>query len=236
MGCLAAGSDSAGAEARQGAAAEGASGQLAQIMSREQAAFDAVAAERIARLGEAVARAAASPAGVTMAARQVSADVPRPVAATRAPAKLDFAALDGMPRASGDDQFQCLATAIYFESRGEPLAGQIGVAEVVLNRAESPQYPATVCGVTLQGAGSGRGCQFSYACDGHADVMTSPVARARAEKIARLMLDGHPRAITGGATNFHATYVSPSWSRTLTRTAAIGAHVFYRHPTRVAQR
>ena len=79
---------------------------------------------------------------------------------------------------------QCLAQAIYFESRGEPLDGQIAVAEVVLNRVDDRRYPKSVCGVTKQGAGCGRGCQFSYACDGHSDVMKS-AASARPQREAR---------------------------------------------------
>ena len=95
------------------------------------------------------------------------------------PAKLDLASLDAMPRGSaGGDERRCLAEAIYFESRGEPLEGQVAVAEVVLNRVDDRQFPQTVCGVTNQGAGSGRGCQFSYACDGRSDVMKSAGAAA----------------------------------------------------------
>jgi spore germination cell wall hydrolase CwlJ-like protein len=150
--------------------------------------------------------------------------------------RLSVAALDALPPASGDEQWQCLAEAIYFESRGEPLAGQIAVAEVVLNRVDSRAYPNTICGVTRQGVGSGRGCQFSYACDGRPETLRTPGARERAQKLARLMMDGLPRTITDGATHFHATYVSPGWARKFPRTAAIGNHLFYRQPTQVASR
>lgn len=238
LAVLAAASLDVRAEAEHPASPDSAATQLSRIMTREQAAIDALAAARIARLADdhaaldaaAPAKGDAGKAEVTLAARQVA---PETVAA---PARLDFAALDGMPAATGDEQFRCLAEAVYFESRGEPLAGQIGVAEVVLNRVDSPLYPNSICGVTRQGVGSGRGCQFSYACDGRPEAMTSAVPRARAEKIARMLLDGRARDVTSGATNFHATYVRPDWSRTFTRTAAIGAHVFYRQPTRVAQR
>lgn len=208
----------------------GAAQQMHRLMNREQAAFSALASDRIAAL---IAGRSGAQAPVTAAARNAPATAPRPGAA---PARLDFAALDAMPAASGDGQWQCLAEAVYFESRGEPLAGQIAVAEVVLNRVDSPAYPATICGVTRQGAGSGRGCQFSYACDGNPDVMTSAVPKARAGKIARMLIDGRPRTVSDGATHFHATYVRPDWSRSFARTAAIGAHVFYRQPTRVAAR
>ncbi len=102
------------------------------------------------------------------------------------PAKLDVRTLDTLPPASaGDAQSQCLAQAIYFESRGEPLDGQIAVAEVVLNRVDDRRFPKTVCGVTRQGVGSGRGCQFSYACDGNSDVMKSAAARVSAREARR---------------------------------------------------
>ena len=150
------------------------------------------------------------------------------------PAKLDVASLDAMPRVSGSDEWRCLAEAIYFESRGEPLEGQVAVAEVVLNRVDDAQFPRTVCGVTNQGAGSGRGCQFSYACDGRSDVMKSTAARLRAEKLAAIMLDGHPRTVTDGATYFHTRSVRPGWAGRMTRTARIGHHYFYRAATQVA--
>jgi spore germination cell wall hydrolase CwlJ-like protein len=162
---------------------------------------------------------------------------PRPrdeAAVTDAAEPLDGATLDAMPAASGGDDWRCLAEAIYFESRGEPLDGQVAVAEVVLNRVEDGRFPRTVCGVTNQGAGSGAGCQFSYACDGRSDAMKSTNARIRAEKIAALMLAGHPRARTDGATYFHTRSVRPGWAHRMTRTASIGHHYFYRASTQVA--
>ena len=148
---------------------------------------------------------------------------------------LDLASIDALPLAQGGAQWQCLAEAVYFESRGEPLAGQIAVAEVVLNRVDDRRYPNTICGVTRQGSG-GRGCQFSYACDGRSDAMVSRVSRERSEKIATLMIAGRARTVTDGATHFHAAYVRPDWAGRMTRTAKIGHHSFYRSATRVAQR
>ena len=159
----------------------------------------------------------------------------RDEAALAVPEKLDLASLDEMPAVSGGgDAQRCLAEAIYFESRGEPFEGQVAVAEVVLNRVDDRQFPQTVCGVTNQGAGSGRGCQFSYACDGHPDVMKSAGPRSRAEKLAAVMLGGQPRSVTDGATYFHTRSVRPSWAGRMTRTTAIGHHLFYRPATRVA--
>jgi Cell Wall Hydrolase len=153
---------------------------------------------------------------------------------TPLPSRLEFRDLDAMPKATGDAQWQCLAKAIYFESRGEPLEGQVAVAEVILNRVSDRRFPDTVCAVTTQGAGSGRGCQFSYACDGHSDTMKSSLARDRSEKLASVMLAGRARALTDGATYFHTRSVRPGWSRRMTRTTTIGHHIFYRPALRVA--
>lgn len=206
---------------------------VSRLMTRERAAISEVAAPRIAELAQGHEDDGPSePRLVSVGSRSI----PPGAIAAASPRRLDFAALDAMPPASGDAEWSCLAKAIYFEARGEPVAGQIAVAEVVLNRVDSRLYPGTVCAVTNQGVGNGRACQFSYACDGRSDEMRNGVARDRAGKLARLLLDGRPRTVTEGATHFHATFVRPGWSRKFARTAAIGNHVFYRQPTRVAAR
>lgn len=131
------------------------------------------------------------------------------------------------PRVADASELQCLSEALYFEARGETLKGQFAVAEVILNRVDSPTYPRTVCGVVNQGS-QGKGCQFSYACDGKPEAITEAKAFERAEKIAAIMLAGAPRGLTMGATHFHTAQVRPGWAHRLPRTATIGAHLFYR--------
>lgn len=131
------------------------------------------------------------------------------------------------PDPTGDEQWQCLTEAVYFEARGESLQGQIAVAEVILNRVDSPLYPRTICGVVKQRGGGG--CQFSYVCRGKAKMREKSAADL-AGRIARAMLDGAPRILTDGATHFHTRAVKPSWSKRFAKTAAIGAHLFYRQP------
>lgn len=142
--------------------------------------------------------------------------------------RYDDAWLATLPAPQGDAQWECLSTAIYFEARGETLRGQFAVAEVILNRVDSPDYPNSICGVTQQRGGGG--CQFSYVCDGRADTMRDRGAMWRAERIARVMMDGAPRALTMGATHFHTRWVNPGWARRFPQTAAIGAHLFYKQP------
>ena len=136
--------------------------------------------------------------------------------------------LRAQPAPKGDDEWACLAHAIYFEARGEPLAGQFAVAEVILNRVDSPAYPGTVCGVVQQGSRNLHRCQFSDACDGRPDKASDMTAFELAGKIARAMLDGRPRTLTGGATHFHAAHVRPVWAKASAKTTRIGAHSFYR--------
>jgi len=140
--------------------------------------------------------------------------------------------LAGQPEATGGEQFQCLAQVLYHEARGESLQGQVAVAEVVLNRVDDPSFPNTVCGVVHQG--NSRGCQFSWTCDGRPDRIRNSAAFGEVAKVARVMLDGGPRALTDGATYFHTPSVRPAWSRRFTKTVRLGNHIFYRAPLRTA--
>ena len=135
--------------------------------------------------------------------------------------------LDAQPAATGDANFECLAQALYFEARGETVKGQFAVAEVILNRVQSAQFPNSVCAVVKQGTGRLHQCQFSYNCDGRAEAITERQAHERVAKVARASLDGAREDLTDGATYYHTTAVRPRWSRTFKNTAQIGVHLFY---------
>lgn len=142
--------------------------------------------------------------------------------------------LASQPKASGGKDFECLAEALYFEARGETVKGMFAVAEVILNRVDSRRFPNSVCAVINQGTGKRYQCQFTYTCDGHAEIIAEPRAYARVAKVARIMLDGARRQLTDGATYYHTKQVRPRWSRKFNRTATIGYHHFYRPGRRVA--
>ncbi len=144
--------------------------------------------------------------------------------------------LRAMPAAKGGKQWTCLSEALYFEARGETVPGIFGVAEVILNRVDDPRYPNTVCGVINQGTGAKFRCQFTYTCDGRPEAINEQRAYAMVGKVARLMLDGAERKLTGGATHYHTKSVHPKWSKAFPRTTTIGYHHFYRQPSRLAQR
>jgi spore germination cell wall hydrolase CwlJ-like protein len=147
---------------------------------------------------------------------------------------VDLAFVNRLNVAEGDAEWRCLAEAIYFEARGESMAGQVAVAEVILNRVDDRRYPSTICGVTHQGAENLNACQFSYECDGKPERITERDSFARAGKIAHLLLEGRPRMLVGNATHYHAKRVRPGWSRRLERVTVIGDHIFYRYPTRLS--
>lgn len=136
--------------------------------------------------------------------------------------------LDEQPVATGDENFACLAEALYFEARGETVKGQFAVAEVIMNRVQSEQFPNSICGVVNQGTGRRYQCQFTYTCDGHAEVIREKSAYERVAKVARLVIDGAAANLTDGATYYHTTAVRPRWSRSFTKTTRIGVHLFYR--------
>ena len=215
---------------RRAAAAPVPTSAVALALVQERARLSGAGSVRLTELAQALRTGAATKAApVAVGTRDVAPGAASELAAATRERGLDVAALDALPGTTGGAEWKCLSEAIYFEARGEPLAGQIAVAEVILNRVDSPAYPKTVCGVTHQGVGTaGRACQFSYACDGHPDVMRSAESRARSEKLATLMIAGKARTVTDGATHFHAASVRPSWAGRMTRTAKIGHHSFYR--------
>lgn len=133
--------------------------------------------------------------------------------------------MDGEPDSV---QHRCLAEAVYFESRGEPVAGQLAVAQVVLNRVQSRNFPKTVCDVVYEVRPEALTCQFSFACDGKPDVIASSAAWQQAQAVALIAASGTWRDVTGDATHFHARYVAPRWASVFPRTKSVGGHVFYR--------
>jgi spore germination cell wall hydrolase CwlJ-like protein len=133
--------------------------------------------------------------------------------------------------ASDEDRLrslQCMTEAIYYEAATEPLEGRRAVAQVVLNRVRHPAYPNSVCGVVFQGSERRTGCQFSFTCDG--SLGRAPMAPywQQARQIAEEALAGSVHAPVGYSTHYHANYVVPYWASSLTKSANIGTHIFYR--------
>ncbi len=130
----------------------------------------------------------------------------------------------------------CLAQAIYHEARSETYAGQLAVAEVVMNRVSSRRYPNSVCGVVFQGHKRRTGCQFTFTCDGSLKHGEHGVPWAQSQKLAWKVMFGLHENVSDSATHYHAVYVNPVWAKRLVRTVKIGRHIFYRTPVRSASR
>ncbi|HEY0131618.1 MAG TPA: cell wall hydrolase [Allosphingosinicella sp.] len=160
-----------------------------------------------------------------VSAPPVAAVEPAPAAPAEAerPGRRALAELvaDHSSTQTADVQHECLAGAVYFEAKGEPLHGQLSVAEVILNRARSGRFPASACGVVKQ-----RG-QFSFVRGGRFPAIArTSLAWKRAVAIAHIAVQDLADGPAPKALFFHAKRVSPRWR--LTRVAAVGNHIFYR--------
>jgi spore germination cell wall hydrolase CwlJ-like protein len=123
--------------------------------------------------------------------------------------------------AAPDVETDCLARGIYYESKGEPLDGQLTVADVIINRSRSSRFPSTICGVLRQPS------QFSFVR--HGVIPTPPVGSRHwriAVAIAQIAMQDLADGAAPHALFFHARSVHPGWR--LTRVAAVGNHIFYR--------
>ena len=158
----------------------------------------------------------------------VVSDTVAPVAILSAPVvkkeRATLAQLVAAHRSSvvADRERECLAGAIYFESKGEPLSGQVAVGQVIANRAKSGRFPKSYCGVVFQRS------QFSFV-RGRA---LPPIPRASAHwktavAVAHIVANDLHDAVAPKSLFFHARYVSPNWKR-MSRVAAVGNHIFYR--------
>jgi spore germination cell wall hydrolase CwlJ-like protein len=144
------------------------------------------------------------------------AALPAPQAA---PAVIAEAEQDEPETRISERELDCMTKVILYEAGAESRAGQIAVAQVVMNRAKSGRFPKTVCGVIYQPG------QFSSI---RSYRMPGGARERRAEAIARAVMTGEEEPVVGSALYFHATRVSPAYVRSRTRVATIGNHVFYR--------
>ena len=130
---------------------------------------------------------------------------------------------------------QCLATAMYFEARGEPARGQYIVGRVILNRVKSRYYPDDICSVVYQNAQMKNACQFSFACDGLPNRVRDAQAWEQIKQRATFLVEcddmcslaASGRSDLWNSTHYHAAYANPIWAKKLQRTGQVGRHIFY---------
>ena len=129
----------------------------------------------------------------------------------------------------------CLALNIYFESRNQPIEGQVAVSQVVLERVKSKKYPNTVCEVVFQGPTYSWSvnypikdrCQFSWYCDGLSDKPRDEIAWLNSLEVAEKVYYGLTDTVKG-ATHYHSVKVDPWWAKYKVKVKQIGDHIFYR--------
>ena len=125
----------------------------------------------------------------------------------------------------------CLAFNVYFEARGEPVAGQYAVAEVTMNRVASSRYPDTVCGVVHQKNWDPLRKRYVSAFSwNELDERPSleDATFRQAWEVAEAVYYRRYTPVLAGALHYHAVYIKPSWARGIKPIARIGQHVFYR--------
>lgn len=130
-------------------------------------------------------------------------------------------AIADLPSVEMSKDLRCLATAVYFESKGEPLEGQLAVAQVIMNRVSSGRFANDICGVVYQPG------QFSFTWDRHPDTPRDSVAWRTAQAVAVIAATDNWREVAPEATHFHAARVSPGWHN-LRKISRVGNHIFYR--------
>ena len=129
----------------------------------------------------------------------------------------------------------CLALNIYFESRNQPIEGQVAVSQVVLERVKSKKYPDTVCEVVFQGPTYSWSvnypikdrCQFSWYCDGFSDKPRDEIAWLNSLEVAEKVYYGLTDTVKG-ATHYHSVKVDPWWAKYKVKVRQIGDHIFYK--------
>ena len=140
------------------------------------------------------------------------------------------------------DESFCLAQNVYFEARNQPLAGQMAVIAVTVNRVNDKRFPNSICGVVYEGPHRPswkdntvmipvkNRCQFSWYCDGKSDRIHDMETFNQIFQLTSGGVDGRYTIadITEGATHYHADYVEPAWAKTKTKTIEIEDHIFYR--------
>ena len=135
-----------------------------------------------------------------------------------------------------DNDYHCLASNIYWESRNQSLGGKLAVGQVVLNRVDNKRFPDTICKVVKQtkfypsGKINLHDCQFSWYCDGKSDIPLENELDIYEESfiLATKLLEKRPIDFTEGSTHYHNDKVYPYWADSLERTTRIDNHIFYK--------
>lgn len=137
------------------------------------------------------------------------------VTTTLAPASLNGPQLQSAKPAD----IECLARNVYHEARGEPLKGQIAVAQVTVNRVESGEFQPSICKTVYATK------QFSWT--NKPKTVKDIKAWEASVAIATAVLTKSVQLPDFKALYFHTKQVKPIWNRNKRVLAVIGNHIFY---------
>ncbi len=112
----------------------------------------------------------------------------------------------------------CLAMAVYHEARSEPLAGQVAVAMVIMNRVNSVQFPDDVCSVVTEPD------QFPF----NWAIPRETMAWEQAVMIADRVLAGDITDMTKGALHYHRDDIRVSWTENMIAQHIGDRHIFWK--------
>lgn len=132
--------------------------------------------------------------------------------------------------ATDEREIEWLATAVYFEARGEPQLGQLMVAKAIMGRVHDPRWPNTVEAVVRQGEAKGRDkCQFSFMCDGRSEEVRNLTAWIKADEAARTVYLLYKQGkLDTSIHSYHAGYAKNiGWFKSLALADRVGQHLFY---------
>ena len=198
-------------------------GQLTSVQAVLRATMDGQALPMPPALPRVAVPLLAPHDGPVVTMQGVPTMIPPMPGSTYAPGTALAALVDANSDGVLDEEANCLATAVYFESKGESLEGQLAVAQVVINRARSGRFPPTMCGVIKQHR------QFSFVRAGAFPYVNQGCAAWRkAQAIARIATRNLVAALPSNVLWYHADYVAPRWRSALFKVQQIGAHIFYR--------
>lgn len=133
-------------------------------------------------------------------------------------------------------EMMCMAIAIYFEARGEPLEGKVAVGQVIMNRVNDPRYPSDACSVVREAEYYSwnptipirNRCQFSFFCDGKSDAPENEKEFDSCVLVAKAIVYGELEDVVQGATHYHSIKVQPNWADKNKQVRRIAKHIFYK--------
>lgn len=120
-----------------------------------------------------------------------------------------------------DKNLECMAKVVVHEAANQSRAGQLAVAQLIMNRVGQDRFGDSVCEVVNQPGQFFRTASYNPRRDTQ--------RWATAVEVARQAMAGNADQVVPGAVFYHAVHQPPNrFFRTRERISMVGDHVFYR--------